>query len=220
MNDKNNNINIIKIGGSLTYSVNELLNKLKDFCNTSGKKIIIVPGGGQFANVVRELHEKTELNEDGAHMLATKSTDLIGLYFSEISGITAVDNLYDAKKILNKENIVIILPSKIVLATEELPHSWELTSDSISAYIAKCLDIHSIIIATDVDGIYTTYPEGKLLNTINVKTLKGFTSVDSYISTMLLKHNIECFVVNGKHPMRIINILKNNSDICTKITID
>ena len=215
-------MHLIKIGGSLTYSAKHLLDSLKSFCNeNTGKyKIIIVPGGGEFANVVRDLNQKTELNDDASHKLATLCTDLTGIYFSEISNIRTVDNLYDAKSILKKEDIVILLPSKIVLSNDELPHSWDITSDSIAVYIAKLLNLSNVIIATDVDGIYTKYPEGKLLNTINAKSIKGFTSVDSYLPNLLIKHNIECFVVNGKYPNRIINILKNNKDIYTKIIID
>ncbi|WP_421078419.1 [5-(aminomethyl)furan-3-yl]methyl phosphate kinase [Methanothermococcus sp. Ax23] len=218
-------MHLIKVGGSLTYFARHLLSELKIFCsdgsdNGGENKIIVVPGGGAFANVVRDLNEKGGLNNRSSHKLATMSMDLTGIYFSEISGIKTADNLYDAKKLLEEENIVILLPSKIVLSTDELPHSWDITSDSIAAYIARLLNLNNIIIATDVDGIYDNYPEGKLLNTINAKSIKGFTSVDSYLPKLLLKHNIECFVVNGKHPGRIINILKNNNDIYTKITID
>jgi len=161
-------MHLIKIGGSLTYSVKELLNELKN----TDEEIIIIPGGGDFANVVRNLYEKTELDETGAHKIATVCTDLIGMYFSEVSGIKTADNLFDAKRILKDEGIVIVLPSKIVLSTDELPHSWDVTSDSIAAYVAKLLNLNSLIIATDVDGIYDRYPEGKLLNTINTKPLK------------------------------------------------
>ncbi|AEH06743.1 [5-(aminomethyl)furan-3-yl]methyl phosphate kinase [Methanothermococcus okinawensis] len=212
-------MHLIKIGGSLTYYAKPLLNKLKRFSDEYEEKIIVVPGGGAFANVVRELNEKGGLNNRSSHKLATMSMDMMGIYFSEISNIKTADNLYDAKYILKNDNIVILLPSKIVLSTDELPCSWDVTSDSIGAHIARLLNLNSIIIATDVDGIYDNYPEGKLLNTINAKSIKGFTSVDSYLPKLLLKHNIECFVVNGKYPDRIISILKNNNDIYTKINL-
>ncbi len=215
-------MHLIKIGGSLTYYANHILDSLKILCNGNpGKyKIIIVPGGGEFANVVRDLNNRTKLNNDSSHKLATLCIDLMGTYFSEISNITCVNNLYDAKNILKNEDIVILLPSKIVLSTDELPHTWDITSDSIAAYVAKLLNLNKLIIATNVDGIYSEYPEGKLLNTINAKSIKGFTSVDSYLPNLLIKHKIECFVVNGKYPNRICNILKDNKDIYTKIIID
>ncbi|HIP17664.1 MAG TPA: hypothetical protein EYG76_05165 [Methanothermococcus okinawensis] len=212
-------INIVKIGGSLTYFSESLLNELKSFSNPKNK-IIIIPGGGKFANVVRELDTSVKMRDRTSHKLALLSMDMMGIYFSELSDIETVNTLYDAKEILKKKNIVILLPSKIVLSTDELPNSWEVTSDSVAAYITKLLKLNRLIIVTDVDGIYDRYPEGKLLNTINAKFIKGFTSVDSYLKKLLLKHSIECFVVNGKYPHRVINILKNNKDIYTKITVD
>ncbi|MBW9221192.1 hypothetical protein KKP91_03205 [Methanothermococcus sp. SCGC AD-155-M21] len=212
-------INIVKIGGSLTHFSEPLLNELKSFSNAKNK-IIIIPGGGKFANVVRELDSNIKMRNRASHRLALLSMDMMGIYFSELSDIETVNTLYDAKEILKKKDIVILLPSKIVLSTDELPNSWEVTSDSVAAYISKLLKLNKLIIVTDVDGIYDRYPEGKLLNTINAKFIKGFTSVDSYLKKLLLKHSMECFVVNGKYPNRVINILKNNKDIYTKITVD
>ncbi|ABR54616.1 aspartate/glutamate/uridylate kinase [Methanococcus vannielii SB] len=209
-------MHVIKIGGSLTFNSKNLLSKLIEL----NKKIVLVPGGGNFADSVRELYDRTDLGELGAHKIATICTDITGIYFSEISGIKTANNLFDAKKILENENIVIILPSKIILSTDELPCSWSVTSDSFAAYIAKLLKSKVLIIATDVDGIYDKYPEGKLLNTINTKTIKGFTSVDKHLPKLISEYGIECFVVNGNHPERIKNILNDVSDTYTKITLE
>jgi len=202
-------MHVVKIGGSLTYNSKNLLLNLKEM----DKKIVIVPGGGNFANSVRELYEKTELGDFGAHKIATLCTDLTGIYFSEISGIKTADNLFDAKRILENENIVIILPSKIILSTDELPCSWDVTSDSFAGYIAKLLKSKMLIIANK-------YPEGKLLNTINTKTIKGFTSVDKHLPKLISEYDVKCFVVNGNHPERIKNILNDVSDTYTKITLE
>ncbi|EHP87727.1 [5-(aminomethyl)furan-3-yl]methyl phosphate kinase [Methanotorris formicicus] len=205
---------LIKIGGSLTYHAEKLLNELKKI----EKPIIIIPGGGEFANVVRKLYEKTNLNDRGAHKLATLCVDLMGMYFSEISCIETTDNLFDAKRILEKNGKVIFLPSKLVLSTDELPHSWDVTSDTIALYVAKFLNLKEIIVATDVDGVYDKYPGGKLLNTISAKDIRGFTSVDKHLPQLLIKYKMNCYVVNGKHPERIINLLNGKMSICTKIT--
>jgi len=77
-----------------------------------------------------------------------------------------------------------------------------------------------VIVVTDVDGIYDRYPEGKLLNTISAKSIRGFTSVDSYLPKLLMRYKMECIVVNGMYPERVVNILKGKKDIYTKITVD
>jgi len=215
---KIDNLHVIKIGGSLTYSVKPLLNTLKSFSSRENR-ILVIPGGGMFAEVVRDLDRKIKLSNRASHRMALMAMDMTGIYFSDLSHIKTVDNLYDAKVTLLESNIAILLPSKVVLSTDELPHSWEVTSDSIALYIAKLLKLKRVIIATDVDGIYDRYPGGKLLNTIRAKSLRGFTSVDSYLSKLLMKYKMECIVVNGRYPDRVVNALRGKEDIYTKITV-
>ena len=216
---KIDNLHLVKIGGSLTYHVKPLLNTLKSFSSRENK-IVVVPGGGMFADVVRDLDRSVKLSNRTSHRMALMAMDMMGVYFSDVSHIRTVDNLYDAKVTLLDSDIVILLPSKVVLSTDELPHSWEVTSDSIALYIGKLLRLNKVIIVTDVDGIYDRYPGGKLLNTISAKSIKGFTSVDSYLPKLLIRYKMECIVVNGKYPERVVNALKGKEDIYTKITVD
>ena len=216
---KIDNLHLVKIGGSLTYHVKPLLNTLKSFSSRENK-IVVVPGGGMFADVVRDLDRDVKLSNRASHRMALMAMDMMGVYFSDVSHIRTVDNLYDAKVTLLDSDIVILLPSKVVLSTDELPHSWEVTSDSIGLYVGKLLRLKKVIIVTDVDGIYDRYPGGKLLNTISAKSIKGFTSVDSYLPKLLIRYKMECIVVNGKYPERVVNALKGKEDIYTKITVD
>ncbi|MCS3900520.1 [5-(aminomethyl)furan-3-yl]methyl phosphate kinase [Methanococcus voltae] len=218
---------ILKIGGSLTLNCENLLNTLKEelnqinnslnISNSKKIKLLIIPGGGNFANNVREIYDKTNLSNDGAHKLATLCTDLTGMYMGDISNIKTANNVYDVKNMFKNDDLLIFLPSNLILSTDELPRSWDVTSDSFAGYLAKLLKCGKLIIATDVDGIYNKYPEGKLLNTINAKSIKGFTSIDKYLPEFICSSNFECYVVNGNFPERIINILENKIDRYTKI---
>ncbi|MBP2172133.1 aspartokinase-like uncharacterized kinase [Methanococcus voltae] len=215
---------ILKIGGSLTLNCENLLKELKiqikelnDINNLIKTKLLIIPGGGNFANNVRDIYEKTNLSDDGAHKLATLCTDLTGVYMKDISNVKTANNIYDVKDMFRYEDLLIFLPSNLILSTDKLPRSWDVTSDSFAGYIADLIDCKKLIIATDVDGIYNKYPEGKLLNTINAKSIKGFTSIDKYLPEFICSNNIECYVVNGNFPKRIISILENKIDTYTKI---
>ncbi|MBP2143023.1 aspartokinase-like uncharacterized kinase [Methanococcus voltae] len=215
---------ILKIGGSLTLNCENLLKELKkeikelnNIDNAIKTKLLIIPGGGNFANNVRDIYEKTNLSDGGAHKLATLCTDLTGIYMKDISKVKTTDNIYDAKNMFQDDDLLIFLPSNLILSTDKLPRSWDVTSDSFAGYIADLMDCKKLIVATDVDGIYTKYPEGKLLNTINAKSIKGFTSIDKYLPEFICSNNIECYVVNGNFPERIISILENKIDTYTKI---
>ncbi len=208
---------LVKIGGSLTYHVKPLLTTLKTYAKEKNKDIIIVPGGGEFANVIRKIDKKLHISNSLSHKLAIKSMDLIGEVFSEIGGIKKYDNLFDLKREIRRENIAVLLPSTILLSTDMAEHSWSITSDSLSLYIGKLLDVKEIIIATDVDGIYDRFPGGKLLNTINANEIRGLTSVDERFPILLKQFKMKAYVVNGKFPERIIDIFERKNTICTKI---
>ncbi|CAB3287396.1 [5-(aminomethyl)furan-3-yl]methyl phosphate kinase [Methanocaldococcus lauensis] len=213
-------MHIVKIGGSLTYDAKPLLKTLKDYAKENNKNIVIIPGGGEFANVVRKIDKFLNLSNSLSHKLAIKCMDLIGEIYSEIGNIKAYDTLFNLKREINKEKIAILLPSKILISTDISEHSWDVTSDSLSLYIGNLLDVKEIIIATDVDGIYDKFPGGKLLNIINANEIQGLTSVDKTFPILLKKFKMTAYVVNGKYPQRVIDILEGKPNIYTKIVID
>jgi hypothetical protein len=51
------------------------------------------------------------------------------------------------------EGVSILLPYNFLRENDELAHTWEVTSDTIAAYLAKALNAKELIKATDVDGI-------------------------------------------------------------------
>ena len=201
---------IVKVGGSLLYKAKPLLESLKNL----DEEIIIIPGGGEFANIIRKLDKNYKLNSSTSHKLAIECMDLVGEIYSEISGIKAYRTLFDLKREIKKEKVAILLPSTTLLSTDLAEHSWKVTSDSLSLYIAKFLNVKDVIIATNVDGIYR---EGKLLNIINANEIEGLTSVDEAFPTILKQFKMTAYVVNGLYPERVINIIKGKNTICTKI---
>ncbi|ADC70398.1 aspartate/glutamate/uridylate kinase [Methanocaldococcus sp. FS406-22] len=210
-------MHLIKIGGSLTYDAKPLLKALKNYAKENNKKIVIIPGGGEFANVVRKIDKTLNISNSLSHKLAIKCMDLIGEVYAEIGNIKAYDTLFDLKREIEKEKIAILLPSKILLSTDIAEHSWAITSDSLSLYIGKLLDVREVIIATDVDGIYDKFPGGKLLNIINANDIKGLTSVDETFPILLKQFKMNAYIVNGKYPERVIDILEGKHNIYTRV---
>ncbi|XRO76800.1 [5-(aminomethyl)furan-3-yl]methyl phosphate kinase [Methanocaldococcus sp. 10A] len=210
-------MHLIKIGGSLTYDAEPLLKALKKYAKENDKKVVVIPGGGEFANIVRKIDKNLKISNSLSHKLAIKCMDLVGEVYAEIGNIKAYDTLFDLKREIEKEKIAVILPSKILLSTDMAEHSWAITSDSLSLYIGKLLDVREVIIATNVDGIYDKFPEGKLLNIINANDIKGLTSVDETFPILLKQFKMNAYVVNGKYPERVIDILEGKHNIYTKI---
>lgn len=217
---------IVKIGGSLAAYPK----KLRTLCYSLSKlsksyPIIIIPGGGEFADVVRIADKRFKLSVEASHRMAILGMDQYGFLLSDLIPGSCVVNQFGAiKKALDLGDLPIFLPSHFLLAEDSLENSWDVTSDSISVYIAGKLQIRKVILVTDVDGVYTFNPkevsDAKLIEILFVKQLETFnqrTSVDKSLAKLLLKLQIECYVVNGFYPKRLENILEGQNTVCTLI---
>jgi len=208
---------VIKVGGSLFPE------EAIEFCKKLvGKNALLICGGGDFANKIREYDENIKFSNTAAHKTAILCMDVIGMLVADkIDGAEAVYSLEDAKKSIENGKLPIFLPSRLFEYLDPLEHSWDVTSDSISVYISGLLK-SKVLIVTNVDGIYDIDPSidgAKLLKSISAKKLLTFgeTSVDENLPELLLKYNLDCYVVNGKFPDRAISIIEGKSSISTFI---
>ncbi|MEM3561716.1 MAG: hypothetical protein QXR19_00605 [Candidatus Jordarchaeaceae archaeon] len=216
---------IIRIGGSLSRSkptLKKLFNVLAEISKTH--KFLVVPGGGAFADQVREVYRKFHISEDVAHWSAIFAMDQMGFFFSNFHpNIRIVNGLEEALQI-EVGMIPVLLPSKIMLDDDPLPHSWDVTSDSIAAYIAHITNTKKLFILTDVDGVFTSdpkiQPDSELIDEISAEELAQknvTTSVDKVFPNLVSKYKLECLVLNGKVPRRLIQALKNKKVKGTRI---
>ena len=214
---------ILKIGGSLAedpVSLTRLCQKLSLLMKTH--RIIIVPGGGEFADTIRKLDKKYRLSDMVAHKMAILAMDQYGLLLSSLTPNSYVSYSQEEKR---KGMLLILLPSQLLFHDDSLENSWDVTSDTIAAYISQRLHVKKLILVTDVDGIFPKNPKHncntQLIEEISAEELLGWnirTSVDKNLPKMLLPTKLDCFVVNGKYPKRIKLILENKKTVCTHIT--
>ncbi|MDD1763241.1 MAG: delta 1-pyrroline-5-carboxylate synthetase [Methanobacteriaceae archaeon] len=208
---------IVKIGGSLfpEYAI-ILAESLK------GRDVLFICGGGDFANLLREFDLKIHFSASATHQAAIMCMDILGRLLSDkIENGIAVYSLEEAKKAFELGKIPVMLPSKLMDFLDPLEHSWRVTSDSISLYFAHLLEA-KLLIATDVDGIYTRDPSqdgAQLLKNIDARKLLDFgeTSVDDSFAELLFQYPSACYVVNGKYPERVLSIMDGESSIYTFI---
>jgi aspartokinase-like uncharacterized kinase len=217
---------VIKVGGSLAETPEVLLdvcNKLSELAEKYA--IAVVPGGGRFADVVRDFDQRFSLLPEVSHRMAILGMDQFGLFLSAITpGSIAACKLEDLEKISAEGKVPVFLPFDFMLEEDPLENSWDVTSDSIAAYVAKRVDSAKLMLVTDVDGVFTEDPkenaDAALMEKVSAQELLKLgrrTSVDRFLPRLLLEAGLDCYVVNGKYPTRINLILKGRQTICTHI---
>jgi aspartokinase-like uncharacterized kinase len=220
------NATIVKVGGSLALYPEKLRALCAKLSAVSQKhKLIVVPGGGEFADVVRSLDERFSLSCDVSHRMAILGMDQYGILLSDLipNSVTS-SKLEEIKCFLDLDKLPVFLPSKLLLSENQLENSWNVTSDSIAVYLAHRLRAKKVLLVTDVDGIYThdpkTKPESEFIKELFASELLAInkrTSVDKTLPKLLLKAPIGCCVVNGLFPERVEAVFDDQATVCTVI---
>ncbi len=189
---------VIKIGGSLIHRGRELVREIIEYSNAWDEAIVIVPGGSIFADTVRRI----SVSEEAAHWMAVLAMEQYGYYLGNGNGVKLIDNLD-----IDGNGAYILLPYNLLKTKDELPHSWDVTSDTIAAWVAQKLGAR-FIKATDVEGIYL---DGALKKELEASELVGKeTCVDAHLPHFLMKNKMNCEIINGNCPGRLKNALKSN----------
>ena len=220
-------LTVLKLGGSLANNPEKLRFLMEKLVELSRQYLLlIVPGGGEFADTVRSLDTRFNLSSKAAHRMAILAMDQYGLLLADLSPKTTVVRTFEDTKIsLKLSNLSIFLPASIMFSEDSLENSWNITSDSISLYIAHRLGAQQVLLITDVDGVFESDPKqqygAKLIDKISANQLSKLsvrTSVDTAFSGLLMKWPTVCYVVNGIFPERIETILAGKKTLSTLIT--
>jgi 5-(aminomethyl)-3-furanmethanol phosphate kinase len=142
-------ITVIKLGGSLSADV-----RLKQWLNVlaESKSVVIVPGGGPYADMVRQQQARWNFSDDLAHRMAVLAMDQFAIQLHGIeSRLSLVNDLAALKQTLEDRQTAIWLPSAMVLSAEEIPASWDVTSDSLAAWLARNLGADNLVIVKSCD---------------------------------------------------------------------
>jgi hypothetical protein len=201
---------VVKIGGSLfpNYAI-ELAKRLKDTDS------VIVLGGGEFANLIRRYDSEIHFSDEINHWAAIDCMDIIAkLVCDKVESAKLAYSIEEVNKISNDGFTPIFAVSKFLKTEDPFECSWDVTSDSIAAYISHLLNAN-LFIVTNVNGIYTQEPKepgSTFISKIDAKTLLTFqeSSIDVMLPSLLLEFGTDCYVVNGKYPERVLSLIDDN----------
>ncbi len=180
---------VVKLGGSVARNIPALIRSLRSI----RKDILIVPGGWIFADLIRRL----KIDDDRAHWMAILAMEQYGYYVSSFGVETIRPSNFD----FEFSGLRILLPYELILKNDELPHSWEVTSDSITIWIASKLGVKEVIKLTDVDGIILN---GRFVERIEAGKLIGIkTCLDSHAPKLMIERGVDVFICNGLVARRV-----------------
>ena len=148
-------LTVVKIGGSLA-AFPQILDPICSAIGTAapGRRLVIVPGGGPFAEAVRRFDCVAGLSPDAAHWMAILGMDQYAhVLAGRIPGAVLVEEPGSIAEALGQGGVVVLAPSRWMRSADVLPHNWNVTGDSIAAFVAGALDAVRLILVKPVTGL-------------------------------------------------------------------
>lgn len=139
-------MHIVKIGGSLGRDP-VLRDWLRELAARGGGRVVVVPGGGGFADQVREYQGQWAFDDLVAHNMAVLAMVQYGLMLQGLCPalkVTADDNAIHA--VLRDGGVAVWAPFGLLRKAPDALASWDVTSDSIAAWLASRLGARRLVL--------------------------------------------------------------------------
>ena len=139
---------VVKVGGGLCSAPGALTTVGASLADLGRRRrLLVVPGGGPFADAVREFDRRERVSADAAHWMAILAMDQYAHALAErIPGAVLVEEPGAVSATLVHPGVAVLAPYRWVRAADVLPHSWDATSDSVAAFVAGALDAERLVL--------------------------------------------------------------------------
>lgn len=209
---------VVKVGGSLLAGerLRPLLETLESSASTKG--IVVVPGGGPFADAVREADRRHAPGATAAHWMAVLAMDQHAHLLAGLlpSAALAADPTTVERAIV-AGRVAILAPYAWLRAADPLPHGWDVTSDSIAAWVAGQLGARRLVLLKAMDHV--TDERGDARTEVDPDALAARGIVDEHFPRTL-DPELECWIVSGRHPERLGEVLRDGRTHGTRVRRD
>ncbi|MCJ8144272.1 aspartate kinase [Ancylobacter sp. A5.8] len=152
-------LDIVKLGGSLTASAR--LPALLAHYAEIGPPVVLVPGGGPLADAVRALQPRLALSGHTAHHMAILAMEQTALAFADIeprlipcADAAAISRAHDDGR------AALWLPAAMARAAQDLPESWDVTSDSLALWLGIQLGAARVVFVKSAPVVQPHGPPG------------------------------------------------------------
>ena len=177
------NLTVIKLGGSLMRST-ELSYWLENIESVSlHSNVVIVPGGGEFADLVRNTQKERQFDDYVAHQMALLAMCQYGYLLNGMNKkLRIIEDMALFPSYFGKNLPLLWIPMSLINNDSDIAANWDFTSDSISLWLAtKLCATRLVLVKSKVLNKTTTRNHIK-----NGDLDKGFQELSSSYSGEIL----------------------------------
>ena len=195
---------VVKIGGGLLRD--EGRDGLRRACTevneiATRRPVLVVPGGGPFADAVRSVDAQVGLDEAVAHLLALRAMDQLGAMLAPLLPTAA-----RVTTLVPPDSLSLLVVAPAFAGRADIPPSWTVTSDSLAVLAAGAIGAEETVLLKPVPGVFARWPsdepEVSTLTADELQALQdagGGRAVDPYLP-VAVRHTGVTAVVRRPSP--------------------
>jgi len=139
---------VVKVGGGLLRHPAALDQVMAAVAEASRhSRVLVVSGGGPLADTVREVDGALHLSADASHWMAVKAMDQLAEVLADrYAPATLVNDAHEVRHTLRAARLPVLAPYRWLRDADALPRTWDVTSDSIAAWVAGELGARRVVL--------------------------------------------------------------------------
>jgi dihydroneopterin aldolase len=147
---------VVKVGGS--YAFSSALKSWIDAVAACAGRVVVVPGGGPFAETVRAAQPKMGFDDRAAHEMALLAMEQYGCALASLgAGWRLAASAAAILDVLREGGVPVWSPTLMLRDANDVPWSWDVTSDSLAAWLAGRIGANRVLLVKQLEP-----PPGRL----------------------------------------------------------
>jgi aspartokinase-like uncharacterized kinase len=192
---------IIKLGGSFAFSPH-LRDWVAAIAGCAGG-VVIVPGGGPFADAVRAAQVQMGFDDCAAHRMGLLAMEQYGCAIRSLhKKLSLAESLDSIRCSLVNGQVPVWLSSRMVLGAHDIPHSWDVTSDSLAAWLAGEIGADRLLLVKHVEPAR---------GTMRAAELAARAIVDKAFANFLAASGVPAFILGHNDHGAVVRLLSGDS---------
>ena len=144
---------VVKIGGSAAQNRDRLRRILGALAACRETRIVVVPGGGVFADAVREAQSALGFKDALAHGLALDAMGQMAQVLAALApGLTVASDLAGVAAAHRAGAVPVWDPAALRAGHPDIPETWSVTSDSLALWLAAALGAERCVLVKSADA--------------------------------------------------------------------
>ncbi len=142
---------VVRLGGSHAFS--PLLRPWLAAIAAAAGRVVLVPGGGPFADTVRAAQAAMGFDDTAAHHMALLAMAQYGLALAGLGGSFVPADTIDAlHRALADRQVPVWSPWPMLRDAPDVPASWDVTSDSLGLWLARVIGAPQALVVKHVQA--------------------------------------------------------------------